>query len=308
MNKRIVGLSLGFQLVGIACTGSLAEQGHPCPCASQWMCCASLHVCVPEGNTCPTPDSGVGVSEPEAGLDEAGLDAATSVDAPQTRDAAPAPVGIIYLDSGVGGLCSMDDAGTSATGSDAGSPVDPDAAVPSVDAEAAVSCGCTRRPGSGNTSDCPAGLGEYGSGTIGPNGGTVQVQGRQFAASGVAAQLAFPPTAIAIPTDIKLIETAIPPPQDLLDWSPVYLAEPAGLAVAARTPIRLPWSSGPFPAPVGPSSTTAAGLSIWFSADGTCFTRLPDSYTNAGFEQGSVTQLGYFIVGTPRTAGAASCP
>jgi hypothetical protein len=294
MNKRIVGLSLGFQLVGIACTGSLAEQGHPCPCAAQWMCCASSNVCVPEGSACPGPDSGVAVSEPEAGLD-----AAMSVDAPQTQDATPAPVGIITLDSGVGGLCSTDDAGTS---------VDPDAAIPSVDAEAAASCGCTRRPGAGNTSECPAGLGEYGAGTIGPSGGTVQVRGRQGIASGVAAQLAFPPTAIAAPTDIKLIETAIPPPQDLLDWSPVYLAEPAGLALAARTPIQLPWSSGPFPTPMGPSSTTAAGLSIWFSADGTCFTRLPDSSTNAGFEQGSVTQLGYFIVGTPRTAAAASCP
>jgi hypothetical protein len=302
MNKRIVGLSLGFQLVGIACTGSLAEQGHSCPCASQWTCCARANLCVPEGSSCPAPDSGVAVSETEAGLD-----AAMSVDAPP-QDATPDTVGIVYLDSGVGGLCPVNDAGTPATGSDAGSQVDPDAAAPSVDAEAAVPCGCTRRPGSGNTSECPAGLGEYGSGTIGPSGGTVQVQGRQGIASGVVAQLAFPPTAIATPTGVKLIETAIPPPQDLLDWSPVYLAEPAGLALAARTPIQLPWSSGPFPVPSGPSSSTASGLSIWFSADGTCFTRLPDSYTNAGFEQGSVTQLGYFIVGTPRTAATASCP
>jgi hypothetical protein len=305
MNKRFVGLSLGFQLVAVACTGSVAEQGHPCPCASQWMCCTNSNVCVPEGSTCPVPDSGVAVvSEPEAGPD-----AAMSVDATQTQEAAPAPVGIIYLDSGVGGLCSVDDAGTSATGADVGPPVDASAeAGPTVDAEAAAACGCTRRPGPGNTSQCPAGLGEYGSATIGPSGGKVQVQGRQGVASGVAAQLAFPPTAIATPTDIKLIETAIPPPQDLLDWSPVYLAEPAGLTLAARTPVQFPWGSGPFPATQSPLVITAAGLSIWFSADGTCFTRVPDSYTNAGFEQASVTQLGYFIVGVPRTAASSTCP
>ena len=217
-------------------------------------------------------------------------------------------MGIIYLDSGVGGLCSADDAGTPSTGADVGPPVDAAVAEASPDAEAAVSCGCTRRPGAGNTSECPAGLGEYGSATIGPSGGSVTVQGRQGVASGVVAQLVFPPTAIATATDIKLIETAIPPPQDLLDWSPVYLAEPAGLTLAARTPIQFPWSSGPAPPPQGPSVTTAAGLSIWFSADGTCFTRLPDSYTNAGFEQGSATQLGYFIVGVPRTASTANCP
>ncbi len=280
MNKRIVGLSLGFQLVTIACTGSLAEQGHPCPCGSQSVCCEN--VCV-EGSTCPGPGPGI-VS-----------DAAMSMDATPTQEAALPTMGIISLDSGVGGLCSVDDAGTSATDAD-------------VDAEAAVSCGCTRRPGAGNASECPAGVGEYGSATMGPVGGNVQVRGRQGIESGVVAQLAFPPTAIVTPTDIKLIETAIPPPQDLLDWSPVYLAEPAGLSLAARTPIQLPWSSGPFPAPQGPSVTTAAGLSIWFSADGTCFTRLPDSSTNAGFEQGSVTQLGYFIVGVPRTAASSTCP
>jgi hypothetical protein len=221
-------------------------------------------------------------------------------------DATQSVQDVITLDSGVGGLCSVTDAAP-ATGADAG-PVEMDAeAGPTVDA--AASCPCTRRPGAGNSLQCPAGIGEYSESTIGPGGGTVKVQGRQFAASGVAAELDFPPTAIAAPTDIKLIETNIPPPQDLLDWSPVYLVEPAGLALSVRTPIRLPWSSGPVPSQQsGPIAVTAAGLSIWFSADGSCFTRVSDSYTNAGFEQGSITQLGYFIVGTPRTAATTSCP
>jgi hypothetical protein len=226
----------------------------------------------------------------------------------QPADATQSVQGIITLDGGVGGLCAVADAAT-ATDADA-APVAADAeAGPPTDASSAVSCPCTRRPGAGDSLECPAGVGEYSPSTIGPGGGTVQVQGRQGAASGVAAELDFPPTAIAEPTDIKLIETNIPPPQDLLDWSPVYLVEPAGLALSVRTPISLPWSSGPVPSPEsGPIAMSAAGLSIWFSADGSCFTRVSDSYTNAGFEQGSTTQLGYFIVGAPRTAATASCP
>ena len=306
MNKPLVALTLGFQMAAIACTGAVAEQGHPCPCAPQWTCCGgTAELCVPEGTTCPVSDSGVAVvSQPEGGPD------AMSVDAAETADVAPSPEMLIHLDGGVGGLCSVGDAGPPATGADAGPPFDTDAdAGPSVDAEAAVSCGCTRRPGAGNSFQCPAGIGEYSSATIGASGGTVSLQGRQGVASGVAAQLAFPATAIGTPTALKLIETAIAPPQDLLDWSPVYLVEPAGLTLAARTPIQLPWGSGPLPSPQsGPSVTIAAGLAIWFSPDGTCFTRVPDSYTNAGFEQGSVTQLGYFIVGAARTAASAACP
>jgi hypothetical protein len=258
-------------------------------------------VCVPAGTTCPSSDSGATF---DSGSDASSLDAASVNDAPS--DATQSTQGVIHLDGGVGGLCSTTDAAPS-SGADAGA-VDVDAEA-GLAVDAAASCACTRRPGAGSSLQCPAGVGEYSESTIGPAGGTVQVQGRQFAASGVAAELDFPPTAIAMPTDIKLIETNIPPPQDFIDWSPVYLVEPAGLALSVRTPMRLPWSSGPVPSPQsGPTAVTAAGLSIWFSADGSCFTRVSDSYTNAGFEQGSVTQLGYFIVGTPRTGATASCP
>jgi hypothetical protein len=298
MKTPAVALALGLSIA--ACTGTLAEQGHPCPCASQWTCCASTSLCVEEGTACPAADSGVApVSEPEAGTDAMSVDSAVTLEASSTPET-------LTIDGGVGGLCSAADAGTGqVTGDDAGSSSDANGDAPA----AAVSCGCTRRPGTGNSFQCPAGIGEYSTATIGASGGTVQVQGRQGIASGVPAQLSFPVGAITTPTDVTLIETAIAPPQDLLDWSPVYLVEPAGLTLAVRTPIEFPWSSGSSPTSQGgPSSTTTTGLALWFSADGTCFTRVPDSYTNAGFEEGSTTQLGYFIVGTPRTAATATCP
>jgi hypothetical protein len=326
MNKHLVGLSIVLSLAGIACTGRLDEQSHPCPCSSQWMCCTGANVCVPAGTACPAGGSGPTV---DSGTDASNVDVSTSAnDAPNLDVIQSVPDGdaqlldapqgipndaqllddkyILTIDSGVGGLCSVTDTAP-ATGVEAGS-VDMDAeAGPMVDA--ATSCPCTRRPGAGNSLQCPAGIGEYSEGNLDAGGGSIELWGRQFAASGVTAKLDFPPTALATATDLKLIETNIPPPHDLLDWSPVYLVEPAGLSLSVATPIQLPWSSGPAPSSQNRTSATAmADLSIWFSADGNCFTRISDSYTNAGFEQGSVTRLGYFIVGAPRTAATASCP
>jgi hypothetical protein len=168
----------------------------------------------------------------------------------------------------VGGLCSASSAG-------------------------ATSCGCTRRQGAGNSFQCAMGVGEEVTASVGPSGGTVSLR-RPWPA------IDFRPTALAKATDITLIETAIAPPRDLLDWSPVYRIEPLGLCLAVPAPLTLPWANS--------SGTTASNLAIWFSPDGTCFTRVADSYTNAGFEEGSTTQLGYFIVAQARTAATAACP
>jgi hypothetical protein len=160
-------------------------------------------------------------------------------------------------------------------------------------------CGCTRRPGAGNSSLCPAGVGEYVSMDIGPAGGTIAIAGRQGPETGVDASLAFPPTALAQPTTILLTETAIPPPSDFLDWSPVYKVEPLNLDLAAATPVQFPW---------GNLGGVVPDLAIWFSPDGSCFTRLPDSHTNAGFEMGSTRKLGYFLVAAARSPSTATCP
>lgn len=222
-----------------------------------------------------TPNDSGQVVRGAAGTINAPLDAPSGVDAPSGTET------LIELEGGVGGLCS---------GGDPGNPSD---------ASADISCGCTRRPGAGNSFQCPAGVGESTTATIGPSGGTVSLEGRQGTASGVQAQLRFPPTAIPTPAQITLVETTIPPPVELIDWSPVYLAEPPALVLASRTPVQFPWSN---------LSGAVPDLAIWFSPDGACFTRVSDSYTNAGFEQGSITQLGYFVVGMPRTASTATCP
>jgi hypothetical protein len=159
-------------------------------------------------------------------------------------------------------------------------------------------CGCSRRPGGTPSFQCPVGVGEFVTASIGSNGGTLDLAGRQGIVSGASADIEFPPTAFASTTDVTLIETAIPPPHDLLDWSPVYRLDPLGAALATPATVRLPWSN---------SAEIAVGLSVWASSDGTCFTRLPDSYTNAGFEQASIESLGYLIVGTTEAA-AATCP
>jgi hypothetical protein len=307
MNKTFHGAALGLLIPAVACTAKLSEQNHPCPCASQWTCCDAANVCVPEGTACPTADSGVSSipaadGAPDAPTSVSPLDA-TPIDQIRDTDSSDGSsftTGRIDIDASLGGLCTP----VTATAPDAG----PDAAA--TDAGTPMACPCTRRPGAGNTLECPMGLGEYVSWTIGPSGGPVALQGRQGLASGVAAEFDFPPTAIATPTEIKLIETSIPPPPDLIDWSPVYLVEPAGLALTARTPFHLPDQN----VALGPSaggvavSTSPTGLSVWFSPDGACFTPVADSYVNAGFMMGSTTQLGYFIVGVPRTAVTATCP
>jgi hypothetical protein len=225
------------------------------------------------------------------------------------------------VDSDTSDTASGDDGGADDTGTDSSAPIllDPDASVgglcvvveagdpfeagggdeagPGGDGGVNVTCGCTRRPGVGNSFQCPAGVGEYSSASVGPAGGTVALQGRQGVESGASAQVTFAPGAIASPATITLIETAIAPPYDLLDWSPVYLVEPAGLALASPATLQLPASN---------SLSTAGDLSIWFSPDGSCFTRVADSYTNAGFMQGSTRQLGYLMVGAPRAT--STCP
>jgi hypothetical protein len=45
------------------------------------------------------------------------------------------------------------------------------------------------------------------------------------------------------------------------------------------------------------------------SAADTCvFHAIGDSYTNAGFEQSSLTRTGYLFVAAPQDAAQASCP
>src|ERR1700690_3832310 len=250
--------------------------GVRCACPSSAPPCCLAGRCE-RGASCG-PGAPIVDAAPQSGEASAGLCASPTCEAGSgpTQDA----MSLTGIDGSVvdlGGICA--DAGNTAMAAD------PAAS----DAGGTSAGGCTRRPaGTSNTFQCPVGLGEYVAKVIGPAGGTLEIQGRQYLGSGVTASLAFPPTAFAAPTTVVLTETAIPPPHDFLDWSPVYRVEPLGLALASPTPVRFPWSNVGFSVP--------RNLAIWFSLDGSCFTPLPDSYVNAAFNQGSTSTLGYFIV------------
>lgn len=81
------------------------------------------------------------------------------------------------------------------------------------------SCRCTRRPGKDDF-QCPKGADETIKSTIDAAGGKVQLHGQQGKASGVAFSLDFPPKAYAAPTVVRITETSMPPPADLVDFSP----------------------------------------------------------------------------------------
>jgi hypothetical protein len=162
-------------------------------------------------------------------------------------------------------------------------------------------CNCTRRPGPGQSFACAVGANESASAEIGPEGGTLMLMGQQGKSSGVAFSIDFPPGAFATATMVKVTETSLPPPHELIDYSPVYLVEPFGVWLAKLAAVRVPWGST--------SGVTANGLAIYERDETTCaFAPLGDSYVNAGFNQGSIAHLGYLLAGAPRTAAGASCP
>jgi hypothetical protein len=189
---------------------------------------------------------------------------------------------VYTFDGALGGICSSVDAGS--------------AAGP------AVACGCSRRSGA-NEAECPGGTGDNANVTLDPQSAAttnLTLEGRQGVASGVAANIQFPPGAVLARTEVQLFETAIAPPNDILDWSPLYETSPFGQALNQPAVIRLPWSNS--------ANAVPADLAIWFSPDGSCFTPLPTSLGNAGFETATISQLGYFIVGNARTSATATCP
>jgi len=244
-----------------------------------------------------------GVNRPETGVvaDAAPSDSAQGDDSGIAAVAADSGTAVvadsgtstfIVFDGGVGGVCEGPDAGSATGAGDAMAPA----------------CGCTRRPGPGTSAfSCPPGIGENKTLALGPSGGTVTLEGRQGTASGVPASIDFAPGSVQTTTEVRLIETGIAPPLDLLDWSPVYLVQPAGLVLGNPARIALPDSNGSNASGVI-QSETPADLAIWFSADGTCFERLSDYALNAGFETGTISQLGYLIVASAREPSTASCP
>jgi hypothetical protein len=165
-------------------------------------------------------------------------------------------------------------------------------------------CYCTRRPGPANSYKCPAGAGQSVEMTIGPDGGTISLQGQQGASSGAPFEIEFPPGALAAPTVVRVTETTVPPPKDFIDFSPVYRVDPQGTTLAAAAKLQIPWGNldggGPRLSSYALTDPTTDG--------GCTFTPIADSYMNAGFEQSSLVRFGYFFVGAPKTDATATCP
>jgi hypothetical protein len=159
-------------------------------------------------------------------------------------------------------------------------------------------CGCTRRPGEGNSFQCPRGTGASAVAKIGPKGGTVRLGGTA-STQGVPVELRIPPNALDRSVAIRITETSIPPAGPLADWSPVYHFEPETLRFNVPVEVRIPWSNS--------LNEVSPGLAIYWSDDAASCALAPlaDNYQNAGFNQGSVLNLGWAIVGAPR---ADACP
>jgi hypothetical protein len=154
-------------------------------------------------------------------------------------------------------------------------------------------CPCSRRPGENESSMCPAGTGKVTTVEIGPEGGTVLLDGTPQT-RGVAFKLEIPSNVLAEVVTIQVTESTTPPPEPWVDQSPIYDLQPAGLTFASRARITIPFQNVEGIVP----RDTAAYLS---TPDLPSFTRLADSYINAGFVTASVPQLGQVLVGRSRT-------
>jgi hypothetical protein len=165
----------------------------------------------------------------------------------------------------------------------------------------ASDCRCTRRPGDGNSFDCPFGEAVTVAREIGPEGGTVELD-RTVSTAGVTVSVTIPRGALSEATTIRITETSIPPPAGILDWSPLYHFEPEDLTFLTPVQVRIPWRAG--------NGLVPTELALYWSTEpgGSCeMTPLADSYVNAGFNQGTLKHFGWGIVGVARPQGS-SCP
>lgn len=202
--------------------------------------------------------------------------------------------------TGTGGMIDSHDASVDAVGglpcSALASPTDTPPPTPP-----APGCPCTRAPGHGNSYLCPMGIGQTVYASIGPEGGAISLLGQEGARSNVPFGINVPPGALASTTLISVTETSLPPPTGILDWSPVYLVEPRGLQLRRVAALQIAWSSN--------VSIVPKTLAIYSRDEkGSCgFKPLVDSHTNAGFEQASLTEFGYLLVGAPSTVDPSTC-
>jgi hypothetical protein len=173
------------------------------------------------------------------------------------------------------------------------------AGAPASDLPPEWGCPCTRRPGPGNADSCSQGVGQTATGRIGPGGGTLVLTGQQGLSSGAGAELDVPAGALPADVLVSIVETNIPPPGSLLDYSPVYSFEPTDLTFAAPVTFKIPWGSTT-PAP--------AGLTVFWGACNVSYRHVSDVTVGDTSVEGTTTSLGWAVVGIERGSSAASCP
>jgi hypothetical protein len=313
-------ISLLVVLAGLCAMFSCVEHkplGLSCPCAPGWTC--RNEVCVPTSSTGAGGNGAAGVTGAGGDSSQAGTNGSagnsslagnfgTAGDASLAGTTGTAGDGNL---GGTTGAAGDNFAGNSGAG---GSPIATSAAAyldgcqslrptantipqPLVDG-----CPCTRRPGRGNSFQCPQGANESASGEILPGqSNQLQLNGQQGAKSGMFFAVDLPPGAFDTAIDMTVIETDLSPPVGFVDYSPIYRVGPVGLSLLKLATLRIPISNT---ANVPPNALVYEG-----SASDPCnFEPIADTVINAGVVQASMTKTGFFFVGVPKTAAQASCP
>jgi len=278
---QFLNAALCSYLLGGCVAENPLDNNPTCPCAPGWSCDETTQICTKNGSLSTGGISALGGSSGNGGLDSLGVG-----------------------DTGGTGGTSIASGDTSFPSEEPSTGpceplVEPASAVPG---NVVPGCPCTRRPGAGNSFQCPAGANASISQSIGPEGGSIVLLGQQGASSGVPFSVHVPPGAVAQATLLTITETKLPPPANFVDYSPIYHFEPDNLSLGQVVSVQIPWRSN--------SSTVPQDLGIyWSPLANTCgFTLLGDSSTNAGFEMASLTHAGYLFVGVPKTAVQATCP
>jgi hypothetical protein len=144
---------------------------------------------------------------------------------------------------------------------------------------------------------CPQGSGESTTVMVDEMGGTVEITGT-MSTRGVGARLEIPRGALSGPTTITITETDVAPPADYVDGSPLFRIDPLDLMLAKPAVLTIPFfvKSGISPA-----------LAIYHQV-GDGYSKVADSYLNAGFLQGSVQAGGTYFAGVPKTDAQKDCP
>jgi hypothetical protein len=110
----------------------------------------------------------------------------------------------------------------------------------------------------------------------------------------------LPPMSLPSATTFIFHETTIPPPVEYVDFSPILVIAPF---VTLRSPAKITLTVRNEP------DVPLTNVSIYAAKDQfSPFTRVADSSVEGGVVRGSVTELGAFFAGYPKSADQKDCP